>query len=163
MNVNSGFLKLHSKDISQLHQLTDVLIVTLSFILINSQQINFEDSSISYWPISAFLTYFIFKYINLFNSFREKTLLHILKKIVLGLFLIISSLIFSIERNLVSSIFDTNGGVLFGHGFDGLRKRYLVKEFENNLTKFFSSQNAITTTSGTASIFCALKSENPEA
>ncbi len=64
------------------------------------------------------------------------------------------------ERDLVSSIFEKNGGVLFGHGFDSLRKRYLVKEFENNLSKFFSSQSAITTTSGTASIFCALKSKN---
>ena len=26
------------------------------------------------------------------------------------------------ERNLVSSIFEDNGGVLFAHGFDSLRK-----------------------------------------
>ena len=41
------------------------------------------------------------------------------------------------ERKLVSSIFEDNGGVLFAHGFDGLRTRYLVKEFENNLSNWF--------------------------
>ena len=64
------------------------------------------------------------------------------------------------ERKLVSSIFENNGGVLFGHGFDGLRKRYFVKEFENSLADFFSAKTAVTTSSGTASIFCALKSKN---
>ena len=64
------------------------------------------------------------------------------------------------ERNLVSSIFEDNGGVLFAHGFDSLRKRYFVKEFENGLSNFFSAKNAVTTSSGTASIFCALKSKN---
>ncbi len=63
------------------------------------------------------------------------------------------------ERKLVSSIFEENGGVLFAHGFDGLRKRYFVKEFENSLSNFFNAESAVTTSSGTASIFCALKSK----
>ena len=64
------------------------------------------------------------------------------------------------ERKLVSSIFEDNGGVLFAHGFDGLRKRYFVKEFEDSLSNFFNEKSAVTTSSGTASIFCALKSKN---
>ena len=63
------------------------------------------------------------------------------------------------EKKLVSSIFEENGGVLFAHGFDGLRKRYFVKEFENSLSNFFNAESAVTTSSGTASIFCALKSK----
>ena len=49
------------------------------------------------------------------------------------------------ERNLVSSIFEDNGGVLFAHGFDGLRKRYFVKEFEKYLSNFFNENSAVTT------------------
>ena len=60
------------------------------------------------------------------------------------------------ERKLVSSIFENNGGVLFGHGFDGLRKRYFVKEFENNLADFFSAKTAVTTSSGTVLFFAHL-------
>ena len=63
------------------------------------------------------------------------------------------------EKQAVLDVFD-EGAILFAHGFDGLRKRYFVKEFENRLSNFFNAETAVTTSSGTASIFCALKSEN---
>ena len=44
------------------------------------------------------------------------------------------------EKKLVSSIFEDNGGVLFAHGFDGLRTRYFVKEFEDRLSNFFNAE-----------------------
>ena len=36
------------------------------------------------------------------------------------------------ERDIIAEIFNKNNGVLFGHGFDALRSRYFVKEFEND-------------------------------
>jgi len=60
------------------------------------------------------------------------------------------------ERLAVSSIFD-EGGVLFAHGFDSLRKSYRVRAFEKQCAEFFSSSYTLALSSGTASIKCALK------
>ena len=61
------------------------------------------------------------------------------------------------ERDIVAEIFNKNNGVLFGHGFDGIRSRYYVKEFENNLSLFFHNSGVASTSSGTSAIFCSLK------
>ena len=49
------------------------------------------------------------------------------------------------------------GGILFAHGFDALRKRYHVKEFESNTAKYFNSKYCVAVSSGTAGLKAALK------
>lgn len=61
------------------------------------------------------------------------------------------------EKNAVASVFD-EGGVLFAHGFDKIRKKYHVREFEKNSSDLFGVSNALAVTSGTAAIKIALKS-----
>ena len=56
----------------------------------------------------------------------------------------------------VKKIFD-EGGVLFAHGFDKIRKKYYVREFEKENSKFFKSKYTLALTSGTAAIKVALK------
>lgn len=65
-------------------------------------------------------------------------------------------LIDHLERDAVSSIFE-EGGVLFAHGFDALRKTYRVRDFEQQCSKYFMSDYALALSSGTAAIKCALK------
>jgi 8-amino-3,8-dideoxy-alpha-D-manno-octulosonate transaminase len=61
------------------------------------------------------------------------------------------------EKNAVSSIFD-NGGVLFAHGFDGMRNGvYHVREFEQACSTKFNSKHCQAVTSGTAATKVALK------
>ena len=59
------------------------------------------------------------------------------------------------EKNAVINLFD-DGGVLFAHGFDALRKNYHVREFEKEIKNYFSADNALCVSSGTAAIKCAL-------
>ena len=47
----------------------------------------------------------------------------------------------------VKKIFD-EGGVLFAHGFDNLRKKYYVREFEKKNAQFFKSKYTLAVTSG---------------
>ena len=61
------------------------------------------------------------------------------------------------EKNAVTSIFD-EGGVLFAHGFDKIRKKYHVREFEKSFCESFDAKNALAVTSGTAAIKIGLKS-----
>ncbi|MEC8074307.1 MAG: aminotransferase class I/II-fold pyridoxal phosphate-dependent enzyme [Pseudomonadota bacterium] len=56
----------------------------------------------------------------------------------------------------IKKIFD-NGGILFAHGFDKIRKNYHVREFENSSKKFFKSNYALAVSSGTAAIKIGLK------
>ena len=56
----------------------------------------------------------------------------------------------------VKKIFD-EGGVFFAHGFDGLRKKYYVREFEKKNSKYFKSKYTLALSSGTAAIKVALK------
>ncbi len=61
------------------------------------------------------------------------------------------------ERLAVEKIFK-EGGVLFAHGFDRLRKKFHVREFEDILSKKFKSKYCLAVTSGTAAIKIGLKS-----
>ncbi|BAZ91335.1 DegT/DnrJ/EryC1/StrS family protein [Raphidiopsis curvata NIES-932] len=60
------------------------------------------------------------------------------------------------ESNAVQEVF-SEGGILFAHGFDSLRKRYHVREFENLLSQYFGSPYTNAVSCGTAAIKCALK------
>lgn len=61
------------------------------------------------------------------------------------------------ESLAVKKIFD-DGGVLFAHGFENLRKNYHVREFENNFKKYINSKYCLAVSSGTAAIKIGLKS-----
>ena len=63
------------------------------------------------------------------------------------------------ELKAINSIFK-NGGVLFAHGFEGIRKNFHVREFENKTSTFFKCKYALAVTSGTAAIKIALKALN---
>ena len=60
------------------------------------------------------------------------------------------------ERLAVEKIFK-EGGVLFAHGFDRLRKKFHVREFEHMFSKKFKSKYCLAVTSGTAAIKIGLK------
>src|SRR5579862_4100697 len=61
------------------------------------------------------------------------------------------------ERKAINELFDANGGVLFAHGFDALRKGvYKVREFEAAAAKKFSVAHAQAVSSGTAALRVAL-------
>jgi len=60
------------------------------------------------------------------------------------------------EQLAVQEVFE-EGGILFAHGFDALRKRYHVKEFESNTSKYFNSKYCVAVSSGTAGLKAALK------
>jgi 8-amino-3,8-dideoxy-alpha-D-manno-octulosonate transaminase len=60
------------------------------------------------------------------------------------------------ERIAVNKLFK-EGGVLFAHGFDNLRKRYHVREFERECSKYFKVNNCLAVSSGTAAIKIGLK------
>ena len=60
------------------------------------------------------------------------------------------------EQKAVNSIFK-NGGVLFAHGFEKIRKHFHVREFEKKTSIFFKCKHALAVTSGTAAIKIGLK------
>ena len=60
------------------------------------------------------------------------------------------------ERKAVDKIF-AEGGILFAHGFDRLRKRFHVRELEDNCGFFFGSRYSLAVSSGTAALKIALK------
>lgn len=61
------------------------------------------------------------------------------------------------ERNALNTLFD-EGGVLFAHGFQGMRKKYHVREFESMVAEKLNTQHALAVTSGTSALKVALKS-----
>ena len=63
------------------------------------------------------------------------------------------------EQKAVNSIFK-DGGVLFAHGFEKIRKNFHVREFEKKTSSFFKCKHALAVTSGTAAIKIALKALN---
>lgn len=63
------------------------------------------------------------------------------------------------EKKEVNKIFK-EGGVLFRHGFDHLRKSYKVLEFEKNFNNYMGSKYSLAVTSGTAALRVALASLN---
>jgi 8-amino-3,8-dideoxy-alpha-D-manno-octulosonate transaminase len=68
-------------------------------------------------------------------------------------------LIDSEELKAINSIFK-NGGVLFAHGFEKIRKNYHVREFEKETSTFFKCKHSLAVSSGTAAIKIALKALN---
>jgi 8-amino-3,8-dideoxy-alpha-D-manno-octulosonate transaminase len=61
------------------------------------------------------------------------------------------------ERRAINELFDANGGILFAHGFDALRKGvYKVREFEAAAVRKFSVAHAQAVSSGTAALRVAL-------
>jgi 8-amino-3,8-dideoxy-alpha-D-manno-octulosonate transaminase len=64
-----------------------------------------------------------------------------------------------LERDAVCSVFD-EGNVLFSHGFHNVRKHFHVTEFNRQCENYFSAPHAISVSSGTAGLKCALKALN---
>jgi 8-amino-3,8-dideoxy-alpha-D-manno-octulosonate transaminase len=61
------------------------------------------------------------------------------------------------ERKAINEVFDANGGILFAHGFDALRKGvYKVREFEAAAVAKFGVAHAQAVSSGTAALRVAL-------
>ena len=60
------------------------------------------------------------------------------------------------EAEATASVFN-EGGILFAHGFDSLRKKFHVREFESNSCKYFSANYSQATQSGTSALKTALK------
>ncbi len=63
------------------------------------------------------------------------------------------------ERVAINNIFD-EGGILFAHGFDSMRKKFHVREFEKMSADYFKCKHALAVSSGTAAIKIALKALN---
>ena len=61
------------------------------------------------------------------------------------------------EELAISKIFTEGQGILFAHGFEQLRKRFLVREFEKEVAHKFKVAYAQAVSSGTAALFVALK------
>lgn len=63
------------------------------------------------------------------------------------------------EKNAVLDLFKLNNGVLFAHGFDGIRKGiFKVREFENVIAKKNGCHHCQVVSSGSAALLIALKS-----
>ena len=62
------------------------------------------------------------------------------------------------EKNALNRLFEKEGGVLFAHGYEKMRKKYHVREFEKKLSKKFNVSKVLAVSSGTAAIKIALKS-----
>jgi len=60
------------------------------------------------------------------------------------------------EQFAVNKIFE-DGGILFAHGFDAMRKNFHVREFEKVTKDYFSCNHALAVSSGTAAIKVGLK------
>jgi 8-amino-3,8-dideoxy-alpha-D-manno-octulosonate transaminase len=60
------------------------------------------------------------------------------------------------ERAAVNELFD-EGGILFAHGFDAMRKHFHVREFEQALADRLGARYGLAVTSGTAATMVALK------
>lgn len=62
------------------------------------------------------------------------------------------------ERDAVNQLFDANGGILFAHGFDGLRKGiYKVREFEATIAKTVGAAHCQAVSSGSTALLVALR------
>ena len=60
------------------------------------------------------------------------------------------------EKKALNDIFD-EGGIFFAHGFDKLRKKFHVREFEKAASKYFKVKQSLAVSSGTAAIKIGLK------
>ena len=62
------------------------------------------------------------------------------------------------ERDAVNDVFDNSNGVLFAHGFVGLRKGvYKVREFESEMAKKIGAKYCLAVSSGSSALLVALK------
>lgn len=62
------------------------------------------------------------------------------------------------ERQAINEIFDINGGILFAHGFDAMRKGvYRVREFEKAFAAKTGAPHAQAVSSCTAALLTAFK------
>jgi 8-amino-3,8-dideoxy-alpha-D-manno-octulosonate transaminase len=62
------------------------------------------------------------------------------------------------ERKSINDLFDLNGGILFAHGFDAMRKGiYRVREFENAMAAKVGVNYAQAVSSGTAALRVAIE------
>ena len=60
------------------------------------------------------------------------------------------------EQDAVNKIFE-DGGILFAHGFDAMRKNFHIREFEKMTIDYFNCNHALAVSSGTAAIKVGLK------
>ena len=60
------------------------------------------------------------------------------------------------EKKAVEKIF-SEGGILFAHGWDSIRKKYHVRDFEKNLSEYFGNKYTQVVSSGTAALKISLK------
>ncbi len=60
------------------------------------------------------------------------------------------------EASAVYDLFKKENGILFAHGFDKLRKKYHVREFEKKISKKIKCKYSLAVSSGTAAIKIAL-------
>tara|TARA_B100000963_G_scaffold293822_1_gene264335 strand:+ start:7526 stop:8659 length:1134 start_codon:yes stop_codon:yes gene_type:complete len=60
------------------------------------------------------------------------------------------------EKKALTKLID-DGGILFAHGFDNIRKNYHVREFEKEISKKFKSKYCLAVSSGTSAIKIGLK------
>lgn len=60
------------------------------------------------------------------------------------------------ESKAVNRLFEKENGILFAHGFDSLRKKYHVRELEQNFNKKLKSKYTLAVSSGTSAIKIAL-------
>lgn len=62
------------------------------------------------------------------------------------------------ERAAVDAVFEANGGVLFAHGFEGIRNGvYRVREYERAFAEYFEFPHAQAVSSGSAALRIALE------
>jgi len=61
------------------------------------------------------------------------------------------------EKNALIRLFDKDNGILFAHGYDKIRKKYHVRDFEKKLSNYFKTKYCLVVSSGTAAIKVALK------
>ena len=62
----------------------------------------------------------------------------------------------NLEKKAVNKVF-SEGAVFFAHGFQKLRKKYHVREFESHARKKMGSKYSLAVTSGTSATLIALK------
>ena len=60
------------------------------------------------------------------------------------------------EKRATQKIFD-EGGILFHRAFEDVRKKFYVREFNNECEQYFKNKNCSAVSSGTAAVKCSLK------
>ena len=66
-------------------------------------------------------------------------------------------LIGKLEKKAIINLIDKEKGIFLAHGFDKIRKKYHVREFEKICNKKFGAKHSLCVSSGTAALKIALK------